>query len=60
MKRRFKKRVIMREAEYAIKYANRLRDALVNLVEVGLNDRILRYIRKRDRFSFVETMESMP
>lgn len=50
----------MREAEYAIKHANRLRDALVNLIEVSVDDRIIRYIRKRDRFSFVETMASMP
>lgn len=60
MKRRFEERAVLREAEYAIKYANRLRDALVNLVEVGLDDRIHRYIPKRDRLSFVETMKSMP
>ena len=57
MKRRFEERAVLRESEHAIKYANRLRDTLVNLIEESVDSPVMRrYSRKRDRAAFVETL----
>lgn len=56
MKRRFQNRANMRDAEVAIKRHNRIRDALLNHVDIGREDLVIRHAAKRERFGMIETL----